>query len=104
MTVIRNLLVAAFLGTTLVTGSGCAGLTDKTPKEAVSDAAIVSRAKAVLVADPVVKARNIHVTAVKGDVILSGVVKSQQEADRAVELVRGVPGVNSVSTALKVEA
>jgi osmotically-inducible protein OsmY len=102
MPIIRHLLVAAFLGATVV--AGCAGITDKTPKEMVSDATLVSRAKAVLTADPVVKARNIHVTSVKGDVILSGVVKSQQEADRAVELVKGLPGVNSVVTALKIEA
>jgi osmotically-inducible protein OsmY len=102
MSHIRNLLVAAAIGASLLTG--CTGLTEKTPREAVSDAAIITRAKALLVADPVTKARNISVTAIKGDVVLTGIVKSPTEAERAMDLVRDIPGVHSVSSALKVES
>jgi osmotically-inducible protein OsmY len=102
MTLIRNLLVATMLGATL--SVGCTALTEKTPKEMVSDASIVTRAKAMFAADPLVKARNISVTVVKGDVTLAGVVKSREEAERAVELVRGIPGVNRVTNALRVES
>ena len=63
----------------------------------------MARAKTLFTADPVVKARNIHVTVVKGDVTLTGVVKSEDEALRAVELVRPIPGVQTVVSALKVE-
>jgi osmotically-inducible protein OsmY len=90
------------LGATL--SVGCTGLTEKNPKEMVTDASIVTRAKAMFAADPVVKARNISVTAVKGDVTLAGVVQSREEADRAVELVRGIRGVNSVTSALRVQS
>jgi hypothetical protein len=103
-------LAAPFLGLALSLGSicivavsGCTALTEKSPREALTDAEIVTRAKALLAADPVVKARNIHITAVRGDVTLSGVVKSEDEARRAAELIRPIPGVRTVMTALKVE-
>jgi osmotically-inducible protein OsmY len=101
MPLFRNLLVAAFMGTTVL--AGCTAITEKTPREAISDAALVTRAKALLAADPVVKARNINVTVVKGDVTLAGVVKSEEEARRAVDLVGGIPGVQSVVSNLRVE-
>jgi osmotically-inducible protein OsmY len=101
MGTLRNVLVAAMIGATMSTG--CTAITEKTPREALSDAAIITRAKALFAVDPVVKARNISITAVKGDVVLTGVVKSPEEADRAIELVRAIPGVNSVASALKVE-
>jgi osmotically-inducible protein OsmY len=102
-------LAAPFLGLALSLGTavvvtGCTGITEKTPREALSDAEIVTRAKALLAADPLVKARNIHITAIKGDVTLSGVVKSEDEARRAAELIRPIPGVRTVMSALKVEA
>jgi osmotically-inducible protein OsmY len=100
MPTLRDVLVATMIGSSMI--AGCTALTEKSPKEAVSDAGIVTRAKALLAADPLVKARNIHVTAVKGDVMLAGLVKSPEEADRAVELVRGIPGVNTVASTLKV--
>jgi osmotically-inducible protein OsmY len=90
-------------GISIVAVSGCTAITEKSPREALTDAEIVARAKALLAADPVVKARNIHITAVKGDVTLSGVVKSEEEAVRAAELIRPIPGVRTVMTALKVE-
>jgi hyperosmotically inducible protein len=90
------------LGAALCTG--CTAMTEKTPREMVSDASIVTRAKSLMAADPIVKARNINVNAVKGDVTLTGIVKSTDEAERAVELVRGIPGVNSVISALRVES
>jgi osmotically-inducible protein OsmY len=100
MSLIRNLCVAAVLGSSL--SAGCTAITEKSPKEIVSDAAIVTRAKTMFTVDPVVKARNIHVTAVNGVVTLSGVVKSEDEAKRAVDLVSGIKGVDSVVTSLQV--
>jgi osmotically-inducible protein OsmY len=100
MSLIRNLCFAAMLGATLSTG--CTAIGEKEPKEVITDAAIEARAKAMFTVDPIVKARNIKVTAVKGVVTLSGVVKSDEEAARAVELVSGIKGVDSVVTALQV--
>ena len=82
MSLVRNLLVATLVGAAFPVG--CTAITEKSPKEAFPDAEIITRAKAMFAADPVVKARNIHVTAVKGDVTLTGVVKSVSEADRAL--------------------
>jgi osmotically-inducible protein OsmY len=110
MTPNRKLLAAPLIGIAFSLGgiaiavTGCTALTEKHPREALTDAEIIARAKTVFAADPVVKARNIHVTAVKGDVTLSGVVKSEEEARRAVELVRPIPGVRTVMSALKVES
>jgi hyperosmotically inducible protein len=46
--------------------------------------------------DPRTKVLEIKVETYKGEVQLSGFVSSQEEADRAVELARGVKGVTSV--------
>jgi hypothetical protein len=109
MTFNRKLLAAPLLGVALslggfaITVTGCTAITEKSPREALTDAEIVARAKTIFAADPVVKARNIHVTAIKGDVTLTGVVRSEEEALRAVELIRPISGVNTVVSALKIE-
>jgi osmotically-inducible protein OsmY len=109
MTFERKLLAAPLLGMALSLGgvaaaiTGCTAITEKSPRQALTDAEIIARAKTIFAADPVVKARNIHVTAIKGDVTLTGVVGSEEEALRAVELVRPIEGVNTVVSALKIE-
>jgi osmotically-inducible protein OsmY len=97
----NRFLAYAILGAFL--SGGCTAITEKSPGEAVTDAAIITKAKAAFAVDPIVKARNIHVTAVKGDVTLSGIVKSLDEALRATELVSALPGVTHVASVLTVE-
>jgi osmotically-inducible protein OsmY len=95
----RNLLAATVLGAALAVG--CTGLGEKSAGQTVDDAAIVTKAKAAFAADPVVRAMNIHVDSYKGEVQLSGLAKSPEEARRAEELVRKLSGVHSVKNDIR---
>lgn len=71
--------------------------------DAVSDTVITTKVKADLAADPGVKAMDVHVETVKGVVMLSGFVPSKAEADKAVQLARGVKGVTEVKSSIQVK-
>ena len=72
--------------------------------DAVSDTVITTKVKADLAADPGVKAMDVHVETVKGVVMLSGFVPSKAEADKAVQLARGVKGVSEVKSSIQVKS
>jgi len=71
--------------------------------DAMSDTVITTKVKADLAADPGVKALDVHVETVKGVVMLSGFVPSKAEADKAVQLARGVKGVNEVKSSIQIK-
>jgi hyperosmotically inducible protein len=73
-------------------------------EEAVSDAGITTKVKMKFAEDSQVSALNIDVTTKDGVVSLKGDVKSQAEADRAIELTRTVDGVRSVRSDLVVKS
>jgi hyperosmotically inducible protein len=68
----------------------------------MDDATITARVKTVLLNDPQVGATKIDVATTAGVVTVSGTVKSQAEATRAVELAKKVTGVRDVKSALHV--
>ncbi len=68
----------------------------------VDDSAITAGVKAALMNDPQVNATQIDVSTAGGVVTISGAVKSDAEAQRAVQLARGVSGVRDVQSQLKV--
>jgi osmotically-inducible protein OsmY len=70
---------------------------------AASDTTITTKVKAGLVAEPDLNSLGIHVETEKGVVMLSGFVDSKAEADKAVKVARGVDGVTSVKSAIKVK-
>jgi len=70
---------------------------------AVSDTMITAKVKADMAADKTAKAMDVHVETQKGVVMLSGFVESKAEADRAVELARGVKGVADVKSSIQVK-
>lgn len=72
--------------------------------QTVDDAAVTAKVKAALVGDSQVKATDVNVDTDRGVVRLSGMVETQAEADRAVELARGVSGVVSVANNLRVRS
>jgi hyperosmotically inducible periplasmic protein len=74
----------------------------ETVGEVIDDAAITAKAKAAMMADPLVSAFNIDITTVQGVVKLNGAVTNQQIIDRALEIVRATPGVKSVENHLVV--
>lgn len=70
---------------------------------AASDTAITTKVKAGLLKEPDLKSLGIHVETEKGVVMLSGFVESKAEADKAVKVAKGVDGVTSVKSAIKVK-
>ncbi|MGE5243486.1 MAG: BON domain-containing protein [Betaproteobacteria bacterium] len=70
--------------------------------ETVDDATITARVKTALLNDPSVSAMRIDVDTTKGVVTMSGVVKSQAEEQRAIQIARGIPGVRDVKSTLQV--
>ncbi|MEF3077361.1 BON domain-containing protein [Methylobacter sp. Wu1] len=70
----------------------------------INDAAISNRIKNDLLNDPLLALSNINVTTTAGAVMLSGIVNSQQAMDRAVEIARRHPDVESVENKLLIKA
>jgi hyperosmotically inducible protein len=74
----------------------------KSVGETIDDATITARVKTKLLNDPQVGGLKIDVDTTKGVVTMSGVVKSQAEAERAVQLARQTDGVKDVKSTLQV--
>jgi hyperosmotically inducible protein len=68
----------------------------------MDDVTITARVKTVLLNDPQLNATKIDVSTTDGIVTVSGTVKSQVEAARALELARAVTGVREVKSTLQV--
>ncbi|VTP63294.1 Osmotically-inducible protein Y precursor [Serratia rubidaea] len=62
----------------------------------IDDTVITTKVKSALLADKNIKSREISVETFKGRVQLSGFVSSSADANRAVQVTRGVAGVKSV--------
>ncbi|WP_455288552.1 BON domain-containing protein [Cupriavidus necator] len=73
-------------------------------KQAVEDGAITTRIKTKLLATKDLKSTGIHVKTTNGTVEVSGTVPSKQQHDMALDAIRSVEGVSSVSDNLKVSA
>jgi hyperosmotically inducible protein len=90
-----------------VVGAGAAGgykvATDERGVGRVwDDATITTRVKNALGESHEVRARKIDVDTVEGAVILTGIVETQEEARKAVDIAEGVPGVKEVKNNLQV--
>ena len=81
-----------------LTFAGCG----KTVDDTIDDATLTARVKTALLNDPQVAPTKIDVDTVQGVVTLSGTVKSQAEADRAVQRAKQVPGAKDVKSTLQV--
>jgi hyperosmotically inducible protein len=69
----------------------------------MDDSGVTAKAKAALVDDDAIKSTDISVKTHNGVVTLSGFVTSQDQAEKAVALVKKVEGVKSVSDKLHVK-
>ena len=69
--------------------------------EYIDDTVITTKVKAALLADSETKVLQVNVETFKGVVQLSGFVVNQAVASRAVELARGVKGVNQVKNDMR---
>lgn len=79
-----------------------APVADRSVGQTLDDAGITAKIKTALAAEKDVSAMAINVDTVSGIVTLSGRVSNQTEADRAVQVARGVEGVKSVDSKLSV--
>jgi hyperosmotically inducible protein len=74
------------------------------PMTFVKDSAITVKVKAKLADEKMISLAHIMVdTDSKGAVVLSGTVRTQEEADKAVSIARGTEGVTSVKNKLKIK-
>lgn len=84
--------------------TGCSGdRYNKSTGEVIDDAAVTSKVKASLLADPDVKGLAVKVKTYRGEVQLSGFVDTQAQKDRAAEVARGIKGVQWVKNDLIVK-
>jgi hyperosmotically inducible protein len=97
----RRLLILACLA--WFAFPACGGQSIRATSSGVmDDATITARVKTMLLNDPQIGATKIDVTSANGVVTISGAVKSQAEAARAIELARQAPGVKDVKSELQV--
>ncbi len=75
---------------------------NETTGQYVDDTTLTTRAKAALVKDSTVSATDFSISVYKGDVTLSGVAKTPDEVQRAIEDIKTVPGIKSVKNATRV--
>lgn len=64
---------------------------------------MTTKVKAALLGEKNLKSTEINVETFKGRVQLSGFVSSSQDANRAVQVTRSVPGVKSVSNQMLIK-
>lgn len=97
-----NRLTAVLLALVLITPllvSACG----KTVGETIDDATVTARVKTALLNDPDVGGLRIDVDTFKGVVTLSGRVKSNAEAQKAISIAQRTGGVTDVKSTLQVE-
>jgi osmotically-inducible protein OsmY len=75
---------------------GAATAAERSTGQVIDDAMITTKVKASFAADPQVSALAINVDTVKGVVSLIGVVDSEPERQRAIQLAQGIEGVMRV--------
>jgi hyperosmotically inducible protein len=79
------------------------GTDPRTVGEQIDDGVITSKVNAKLVEEPGVRSLNIDVDTRLGEVTLSGYVKTQDQAERVMDLAAGVHGVSKVINHLKIK-
>jgi osmotically-inducible protein OsmY len=85
------MIVAAFFA------AGCAATPEqRSTGEVIDDTAITAKVKANLLADPQVSAFAISVDTDRGVVSLTGIVNSEGERQRAIQIAQEVGGVKRV--------
>ena len=101
---ISKYLSAVFLAATLVSVVGCSSTPQKEGTgQYFDDSVITAKVKAAIFDNPTTKATEINIETFKGVVQLSGFVSSQDAANRAIELARGVSGVKGVPNDMRLK-
>jgi len=97
-------LSALFLALSLLTVIGCASTkTQEATGQYFDDSVITSKIKAAILHEPTLSSAEINVETFKGVVQLSGFISSNQDADRAIEVVRTIGGVKSIKNDMRLK-
>jgi osmotically-inducible protein OsmY len=101
---LSRLFTASIVALTLLAASGCASThKHEGTGEYVDDSVITTKVKAMLFDEPNLRSGQINVETFKGVVQLSGFVGSQADINKAVEITRGVKGVESVKNDMRLK-
>src|SRR3984885_4786663 len=95
---------AGIVSLAFVAGAVFADDTSMKSDQPVTDSYITTKVKAELAKDSTTKARHIHVTTKDGNVILKGMVASDDEKQKAEQDASGFKGVTHVDNELTVKA
>jgi|SRR5690606_5580394 len=99
----RPLIKLVATAAVLATLAGCNVMRgEQSAGEYVDDAALTARVKAALLDSEEVSGTSFNVDVVQGTVTLSGTADSAEEAKRAEEIARQVPGVRDVQSTIRV--
>ena len=69
----------------------------------VDDGIVTAKVKSALLADPDIKSFDIAIATRKGEVQLSGYVNNQAQINRAIDIARGVEGVQSINNEMSIK-
>ena len=104
MKIAQRFATMLFAASLVATLAGCASTSTKEGTgEYIDDSVITAKVKASIFNEPTLKASEINVETFKGDVQLSGFVSNPQDAQKAVEIARGVKGVTSVKNDVRIK-
>ena len=67
-----------------------------------SDAVITAKVKAALINNRQIKNMNIHVDTDQGEVILSGLVNSNEQSEQAIKIAQSIDGVKKVTNKMSI--
>ena len=95
---------ALFLAVALLAFAGCASTsTQEGTGEYIDDSVITTKVKAAIFNEPDLKVAEINVETFKGIVQLSGFVSSKGAEGKAIQVTRGVAGVKSVKSDMRIK-
>jgi len=101
---LSNRVVTFIYAILLASLLGCAATSTKEGTgEYIDDSVITTKVKAAIFNEPSLKSFEIKVETFKGAVQLSGFVSSSANIDKAIEVARGVKGVNSVRNDMRLK-
>ncbi|MCQ4143135.1 MULTISPECIES: BON domain-containing protein [Vogesella] len=104
MKALNKYLSAFFVVASLMSVAACSATREhQSTGQYMDDSVITGRVKTAIFNDPVLKVTEINVETYMGRVQLSGFVRSDADADRAVQLTRGISGVKSVKDDMQVK-
>ena len=101
---ISQYFAVVFMALAVLSFAGCKSTAEtRSASEVAEDAAITTKVKAALINDATVKAADVNVNTFRNEVQLTGFVSSSAQANRAVEIARGISGVKSVKNDMRVK-